>query len=87
MQIESEQEKKAGTMIISKEIAIEQGLTPGFLRTVANSVERLGKDWQKAIKGAASEQQIKDCRMNADINFGNARSLRRLASEIERAKK
>lgn len=74
-------------MIISKEQCVEQGTTPGFLRTIANGVERLGKDWVKATKGAASEQQRLDCLERANTNFGNARSLRRLASDLEGKRK
>lgn len=73
-------------MILTKEQVLEQGLTPGFLRTVANSLERLGKGWMNAVKGAGSDQQIRDCKDRANENFLNARNLRRLASEIERGK-
>lgn len=74
------------TLIITKEQALEQGATSGWLRVIANSVERLGREWLRALRSATDEQK-KDCKNQANANFTNARQLRKLASEIERMKK
>jgi hypothetical protein len=74
------------TLIITKEQALAQGATPGWLRVIANSVERLGREWLRAIRSATEEQKIA-CKNQANWNFTNARQLRKLASELEREAK
>ena len=75
------------TVIITKEQAIAQGSTPGFLRTVANSIERLGRAWLAASVAGIRDEQKYDCKSRAAVNFTNARSLRLLAKEIEKENK
>jgi hypothetical protein len=74
------------TLVITKEEALAQGSTPGWLRVIANTVERLGREWLRAVK-AGNEQQKKECKERANWNFVNARQLRKLASEIERERR
>ncbi len=72
--------------IITKEQAIAQGSSPAWLRVLANGIERLGTDWMRALKGAASDQQVRECKARANENYANARALRNLAREVEKAK-
>jgi hypothetical protein len=71
------------TLIVTKAEALEQGSTPGWLRVVANSIERLGREWLRSARSANDEQRM-ECKNRANWNFTNARQLRKLASEIER---
>jgi hypothetical protein len=72
------------TLIITKEQAIAQGTSPGMLRVIANSVERLGRGWLHALQECKSDEQTRSCKERANVNFTNARNLRFLAKNVER---
>lgn len=78
------------TRVLTLAEAIAQGATPGFLLTVANSLDRLGR----AYNAEASSMQAPDfekreirryLREQAAENFINAASLRRLSRDVRNA--
>ena len=82
--------------VITPEEALRQGLTGGFLRTVANSLERIAK----SLPASASVQYVKDTKGNEAMdpiyeltnfnplgNMNAAYDLRKVAKVVDRARK
>lgn len=76
--------------VVSKQEAIEQGLSPSFLRTLANSLERIARSSGKFLieyeynkRGDKRETTLKELQnFDPQGNFKHAYELRRLAKEI-----
>lgn len=72
-----------GTSVtITAKEAIAQGSTPGFLMTLANSLERLGRQYNSTPYEDRDERKM--MRAQADENFRNAAQLRRVARDVRK---
>lgn len=81
----------SGPTITAKQ-AIAQGSSPGFLLTVANSLERLGREYNSASyektwpdgEVVVDHAERKQMRAQADENFRQAAQLRRVARDVRK---
>lgn len=84
-------DKTQKSFMISAAQAILMGWTPGQLRVLANSLERIAKREEEDIityqmnrRGDLAETSFQTTNFNPGLNRQNAYRFRNLASEVER---